>query len=318
MPHSYTHQLLADDVLPLAGGITRPNDFYFGAQGGDFMYFCRFFAMSRVSPGKLLHRERIYEKFSAILGCARSRPETTDYALGYVAHYAADTVFHPFVYRRAEDVGGTAFDRRITHTLVERDLDAYFLLRRGIKVHSFRLPYTRRDLDVATIAAVMNAALGEQGLVLPEKDIEKAIGGFFLFLRGTYGKSGIGRRVFGVLAKTRIKPFRLVHSLYSRPFCDVRSLNLERREWAFVGHKDIVRSDSADDLYVRALERSVQLIGVFRMCLESGHKLPRELFSLNFLTGLPEEYGDIDDAYGEGVDYSALLAEYLENEKRRK
>ena len=59
-------------------------------------------------------------------------------------------------------------------------------------------------------------------------------------------------------------------------------------------------------------------IGVFRMCLESGHNLPRALFSLNFLTGLPEEYGDIDDAYGEGVDYSALLAEYLDREKRRK
>ena len=139
MPNWYTHQLIAEEArgsIP----VTRVFDYYFGAQGGDFMFFYRFFAMRGVSPGKILHRKNIYGHFCAMLDYVKAYPQAADYVYGYITHYAADTVFHPYVYFLTDEKGGTSMDRNITHTLIERDLDACFLERRGISARAYRLP----------------------------------------------------------------------------------------------------------------------------------------------------------------------------------
>lgn len=312
MPNSYTHQLIAEDALADIGGITCLPMYFFGAQGPDPMFFYRYFAMRKVSPGKLLHREHIRESFAAMSECARSRPETLDYILGYISHYAADTVFHPFVYYIADVRGGTGMDRNITHTRVERDLDTYFLSLRGVRMHRYSLPFSEKDVDTHIVAAVMGAALGGMGLAVREHDVERAVSRYFRYIRGTYDGTGMRRRVSDVMGGIGIKPFSLLGALFSRDVYDVRSLNLGRSEWHFIDDPLLTRTDSADDLYARAVKRSSELADIFRFCTEMGSELPEELFALNFLTGRREELGDVDAVYGKPRNYYERLKKYLE------
>lgn len=313
MPSAYTHQLIAEDALSETDGVTDSGAFFFGAQGPDPMFFYRFISMRGVSPGKLLHRTRIYEGFEAMRLYCAARPAAMSYALGCVSHYAADTVFHPFVYWLSHTEGGTHMDRNITHTRVEREFDTYFLYRlRGIRMHEYRLPYCAKDVDASVVTGVLGAALRTGGLVLDEDHVRRAINGWFAFLRNTYDRRGVRRRISDAIACLGIKPFGLLSALFSRPYFDERSLNLGREEWYNILDPSVVCRDGADDLYARAVRRTIELTGIFLRCASFRSPLPPELFSDNLLTGLPEALGDIDSVYGETRDYRARLAKYLQ------
>lgn len=313
MPSAYTHNIIAEEALPETGGVSNSERamYLFGAQGGDPMFFFRFVAYRSVAPGKLLHRLNIYGGLNAMCAYARSHPEAMAYASGYISHYAADTVFHPFVYCLADRAGGTRMDRNMTHTRVERELDAYFVHeKRGMDMHSYSLPYAEEDVDAGVVAGVLGAALGTIGLSAEVGYVRKAISGYFRFLRNTFDKHGLRRRVSEAIGRTGIKPFGLLGALFSRDDCSEETANESRREWYNVMDGS-VRRDSASDLFERAVRRTVELIGIFRMCCERNAPLPPELFSDNLLTGLPELAGDIDRAYGDETDWHERVRGFI-------
>lgn len=309
MPNWYTHQLIAEEArgsIP----VTRVCDYYFGAQGGDFMFFYRFIAMRGVSPGKILHRENIYGHFCTMLDHVRAHPQAADYALGYVTHYAADTVFHPYVYFLADEKGGTSMDRNITHTLVERDLDACFLERRGISARAYRLPYSPSDPDVGVVTGVMAETFGRMGLTITERDVRKAIKNYFRLIRNTSDRNGVRRKISDGIGRTGIKPFRLLGALFARKHYDPHTLNGERREWNYITDRSVTSDEDVFMLFDRAVATAVRLAGIFRDCVDSGEALPQPEFSLNLLTGLDEKLGDVDKAYGAEKNYAERLENY--------
>lgn len=283
MPSAYTHQLIAEDALCRLGGVPRTADYFFGAQGPDPMFFYRFIRTRGSNPGKLLHRAFVFRVFSAMLDFVRERPEAMSYALGYVSHYAADTVFHPFVFYLSDE--GSAMDRNIRHTRVERDFDTYFLSARGIRMHDYRMPYGEEDINARAVTGVMNAAFGAYGMSADERHIRRAIAGWHRFLRNTYDRSGVRRRISDAIGGIGVKPFRLLGALFAKRDFDKSVLNLRREQWHNIFDPSFVRRDSADDLFARAVERTVQLACIFRSCAERG-ELPAELFSSNFSTGV--------------------------------
>lgn len=287
MPNAYTHQLIAEDALEEIGGIADLPSFYLGAQGGDPMFFYRFISMrGGMRPGKLLHRERIYDTFSAVAETVRTCPECMDYALGYISHYAADTVFHPYIYWLAQTKGGTRMDRNIIHTRAERDLDTYFLFLRGKRMHEYRLPLCRKNIDIHVMYTVMSAALSVHGVEIAESNIRRALGSYFRFIRNTYDKTGVRRHISDALGRIGIKPFTLLGALFSRPYYNDKLLNADRNEWYYVSDPSLILRDSADDLYARAVKRTVELCGIFRYCVTQNKPLPEELFSRSFIKGL--------------------------------
>ena len=317
MPNWYTHQLIAEEArnkIP----VTRVYDYYFGAQGGDFMFFYRFFAMRGVSPGKILHRENVYGNFSAMRDYVAAHPNAADYALGYVTHYAADTVFHPYVYFLADEKGGTRMDRNITHTLVERDLDACFLERRGVSARAYRLPYLLSDPDSGVVTGVMREIFGRLGYTdITERNIRKAMKNYFRLIRNTSDKSGVRRRISDGIGKAGIKPFRLLGALFARDACNPATLNAERRDWSYITDRSIKSDEDAFMLFDRATETAAELANVFYECAEKNLPLPKKEFSLNLLTGLDEKLGDIDRAYGEEKRYGERFADYAGRQKNK-
>lgn len=67
---------------------------------------------------------------------------------------------------------------------------------------------------------------------------------------------------------------------------DARLLNAEGNEWQYPDDKNIVMTDGADQLFVRAVEESISLIKEFVRCIKNRESLKKEFFGKNFLSGL--------------------------------
>ncbi len=126
MPAFYTHERAARDIyalLPPAqqNRIANPSLYLIGSQGGDFGFFYPF-AFGERNLGGFLHKDRAYPVFFHMAEYCKTREDALSYCLGYVAHYAADTAFHPYVYAAAAQRGGGYF----YHAALERAIDGYF------------------------------------------------------------------------------------------------------------------------------------------------------------------------------------------------
>ena len=112
MPAAITHFLHSQRVLAgikQAGRETfSPEAFAWGAQGPDFFYCHRFLpwwrGQSLAGWGDRLHDAPPAETLASMWRYVKAHPEdryARSYAQGFLCHYAADSVCHPFVEYRA-------------------------------------------------------------------------------------------------------------------------------------------------------------------------------------------------------------------------
>ncbi|MEF9970024.1 MAG: zinc dependent phospholipase C family protein [Ruthenibacterium sp.] len=128
MPESYTHLRIARAALVLADAKAAASAaFLMGANGPDPLFADRVLHQNKTQPlapiGKRIHNE----KCGAFLTELLSQSKTTvqrDYARGFLTHYAADTIFHPYV--ASQSGAGAAFDKPAGHGFCEAALDTYF------------------------------------------------------------------------------------------------------------------------------------------------------------------------------------------------
>lgn len=122
MPSVYTHFLMARQsflILPprIQAKISPYlNLYYFGAQGADFCFFYKFLRRKNGNLGSHLHRWGGLNTFQALQTHAAQSPAMFAYAAGYITHYAADAILHPYVY-------ATSGSSILIHTRLESALD---------------------------------------------------------------------------------------------------------------------------------------------------------------------------------------------------
>ena len=122
MPSVYTHFLVARQSLqslpsPIQAKIKPYLPlYYFGAQGADFCFFYKFLRPKKGNFGSYLHRVGAYPTFSVLQHFSAQCPPLYAYATGYIAHYTADCILHPYIYSMA---GKSA----LTHSRIESGLD---------------------------------------------------------------------------------------------------------------------------------------------------------------------------------------------------
>ena len=122
MPSVYTHFLIArqsfSTLPPRIKNQIKPylSLYYFGAHGADFCFFYNFLRRKNGNLGSHMHRKGGLITFQTLHSFAAQSPASFAYAAGYITHYAADTVLHPYVYA----VSGNSF---LTHTRLESSLD---------------------------------------------------------------------------------------------------------------------------------------------------------------------------------------------------
>ena len=101
MPEAYTHIRIARAALAQSGEHAPSMAAYeMGANGPDPLFAYRVLSAKRPWPlpelGGRMHDEQC-GRFLRTMIFAASTPAQRSYALGFLAHYAADSVMHPYV-----------------------------------------------------------------------------------------------------------------------------------------------------------------------------------------------------------------------------
>ncbi len=293
MPSSITHQLVAEEAAPFFPSAAKeavsfaPDEFFLGAQGPDVFFFYRIGNKSEYNLGKYLHRNRVYEVFSLFLGALRggirfdadAEKRAYAYVLGYIAHYAADSAFHPFVYRLLEE---RRCDSR-EHQQIENDWDVFFLRElRGKSAEKYVFPFSPKAIvrggAVLRLYAYLAEKLGREEVT--ESRFRRGVKNFSLYLKAFHGRCYRAQRGWA-RAERLFHAKRFFSRLYPRETPEPDYLGGERFA-AFSGG----RGRDADELFHLAVSESVRLSALFDGAMKTG-QLPRADFCNGFLTGQP-------------------------------
>lgn len=129
MPEGYTHLRTAAKAAALAGYTPASTAvFSAGANGPDNLFCYQIWrkeenrAPDLPTLGSIMHRSRTGEFLCALIANAQT-PFERDYALGFLNHYACDTLVHPYVY--AVMAQGQPYHMKRGHAYFEISLDSY-------------------------------------------------------------------------------------------------------------------------------------------------------------------------------------------------
>ena len=286
MPSSITHQLIAQEAasrLPQAIRTAADADeaaFFLGAQGPDPFFFAPA-SREGVNFGKFMHRNRVYEIFTAFLHYLKNaQPQVADaglaYCLGYVSHYCADVAFHPFVYRYLEQNGLKARE----HQRIENDWDVYFcrkLCGREAEHYPFP-PVAALEDEIKPLWKFTSAELGK---FLPHGTMKSALIGFEKYLHFFHKKCYASQRRWARF--DRFFHIRALSCMYPAREPNPAVLQGKAFERAAVA-EGMPPARSADALFERAVSTSAYRMLLFWDALY-GAPLPREEFDRNLLTG---------------------------------
>ena len=295
MPSTHTHALIAEEVLAalpenVRAQIVSEKEYFAGAQGADVYFFLRFCADTEKNVGKSLHRRGIYKSFSALLDAAREGDAAVrSYAAGYITHYAADTVFHPFVYGTQEKLaaaraaGERALRRVSLHSYIESDLDAHFLSERGREGRTERTALSSGAAE--KLYPAVRAAYG--GTPFTPRSFRRSFRRFALYERVFSNARPRRRKVFRALETVCFAP-HVCSVLCRRQTPDPRCVNAAREQWRNPSDPAFTSHESADELFARAVREGVRLVCAFFIALEGNGELAEADFSKNYLTGAAE------------------------------
>ncbi|MBQ9413713.1 MAG: zinc dependent phospholipase C family protein [Clostridia bacterium] len=301
MPAMITHYLIARHVLHRADmpSVKRPDAFLIGAQGPDLLYFHRVYpwqpgipsfqkgnAIHIMNPTRLIRILRHVLQYTPMC----DRPIAESYILGFLCHYAADRVIHPFVCNRQQDLRkrdpAYAKFHNPYHYRVESALDVELLKAytgrsiKGFSLCSIMPPADHeRDRVIADIwHSLLFLTLGK---TISKKSLQYLTEDFRQTLYYMNDPNGIKRRLF--VAGELLCRTALLSSL-------IRSNRPDGYDYINRGHHTWKRSDnteSTDDF--------------FALCQQA------ETLSAEIAAGF---LGDVDEQYiTNGLDFSGRLFE---------
>lgn len=252
-----THELIAGEVFDALSEeekekIRCVSAFYAGAQGGDCFFLYRPLSGNKNNLGRLMHRKNIYGFFCAAKDYAEKTGDYS-YIFGYITHYAADTVFHPFVYATEYRLLSTLKKQRKkdkVHFLIERDIDAFLYEKFGKNRN------ISREIDEQGVACAYGllryAAEKAYGVTVNKNALRRALKRFFRQQSYLADPDGTRRkRVFALERKLHLRHFFSYMFLRRNPDVQFEVLRCGDEE------KSVYR------LYDEAKERSLFLIRAF-------------------------------------------------------
>lgn len=294
MPASYVHQCIAGascDALSLFREPQLRHAVLAGSEGPDPLFF------SLLSPrvvrlGLTLHTRRTDDFLLALCdSCARSAI-TRAYCCGFFAHYAADTVLHPFIYAHA--VSGGVYSS-MAHCALEHQLETLHYRRQG---HETGLPEQMEGFahlgraDKDAIACALSAAIHSvfPGEPIRTEAVRKCFEHSVRICRLLLPEHG-GKRS---PACALLRPFRLLAPLRAhmmpadQPPGDIT--NDSHRPWASIWAPETIRTEGFDDLFAAAVLRAGELISAANACMlgNGSYASLRALHGgLSYASGLP-------------------------------
>ncbi|HIX07694.1 MAG TPA: zinc dependent phospholipase C family protein [Candidatus Borkfalkia faecipullorum] len=287
MPAEYTHQLIAEQIyagLPegVRSEITDLSAFYLGAQGADVFYFVNY--SKKPNIGKYLHNRRAYEFFTALLGEAKGGTAFS-YAAGYLTHYAADTVFHPFVYAMTQQFMREFPDKKVRwHGYIESDLDTLFVREYAkVPVQEYRCPVREQNFDLHEISDLMRRVCAKFPVPrFTEEEFGRGVRRYFRFEKMLTDKRFRRRKVIFRMEQILHLP-KVLSCLFRREETDARLK--EVTSWKNPSAPEPCE-EGPEQLFSRAVAEGIRLICLFFECGKKGIPLPFAPFNKGHLSGI--------------------------------
>ena len=230
MPAAYTHFSIAKAVLQrlpkdLQNAVSSPEMYFFGAQGADFCFFYRAFRPSEINFGRFLHNRGSYGFFHTLLPCAGRDKGLFSYALGYITHYAADCVFHPYVYH----LSGKS---PVKHSRAEGALDFYFRRKDAEKE------------DLKRFGKYFNCTVSE-----------KEVSSLYTLYALAAARADRDPLIKSSFVKG-IRNYRAYTRFSARMFAKENEglLNAEHKEWSYPDDMAKIMTDGAEEMFERTVE----------------------------------------------------------------
>ena len=304
MPAVVSHFLMAERVFPQIEKnmpeLDR-NAFWWGANGPDIFFAHRVIhskkhqSLSKVSHKMHNNRADVLLNYLSEYAQAYNDPVALSYAMGFVTHYAFDSVAHPYIVDYAETASqgktyrlpliSNVHDQirngikisSIYHNKLEGCIDTILLMsEKHIPIHKFRIENTcPKDKRVYQAAGeVLSSYITDRGLEpykVPCEEVMRAQADWRWCLKLLNDKRSIKRGILRNSEKLlRLPPlvsafFRNVDIEYAEDY-----LNFAHREWKAPADGSI-HNESFFDLVEMAEKRSVNLIEK----LLNGHRLTR-------------------------------------------
>lgn len=278
MPAAITHYYHAKRVLEE----TKPEQevqedaFFWGAQGPDFMFCHRGLPWQKgdslAEYGKKLHQEPPAHIFTCLQDYQKVHHDAavSAYCMGFLCHYAADRVCHPFIRCQAERLNKieSGQDLEIAHHQVESALDSIILRYEAASLPmEFNLKTTLpKNPSVQQTVAELYAFLlerlygvsGKERLLLQATDDARGVFGW-LNDRTSLKKSLVERW-------EKRHGGKYIYSCHMRPVSEGDTFdyaNVLLQDWRWPQQSEIVRKESFFDLYEQSVLDAKKLITGF-------------------------------------------------------
>lgn len=290
MPAEYTHQLIAEQIyarLPegLRQKISDLPSYFLGAQGADVFYFVNY--SKKPNIGRFLHNRCAYEVFEGLLRAKDG--SALSYAAGYIAHYAADTVFHPFVYALVQYFMHDYPQKNVRwHAYIESDLDTLFVRSfAGVSVHDYRCPVREGKADTGEIFRLMRQVCAQFGLpAFTQADFCRGVRRYLCFERAFTDARFRRRKVVNGVERLLHLP-QVFSCIFRREEVDERVEKGLPQGWRNPSApEDTPSMEDARQLFSRATEEGVRLISAFCEAREKKQPLPFAAFNMGHLSGI--------------------------------
>ena len=328
MPSLFTHHLIAEFVYDkldssIQHKITKPAVYALGAQGADLFFFYKLHAGKKNNLGGRLHKLNIYQTFSALqrqlwrlqnkyndyihsMQNQEERQTTalmqdathtmqeiqtfSSYIAGYITHYVADTVFHPFIYAMEEKFLKLQPKwRGKRHAYIENDVDSYLLTKyRNIKASEYNLSFTIKQEDMPSLCSSLRVLCYEAGYPnFTMQELVQIIKRMNLYARLTRDSTRHRRFLLNSLENLLFLPHVFSVAMH-RDVPDEDCVNSNHEVWINPSCGEKESTESAADLFERAVADSVTVLSTFFTCVAENKPLPKEVFNKHFLSGLDE------------------------------
>ncbi len=267
MSASITHQLVAERVFNLLGNkekhfITDLGAYYIGAQGGDPFFLYKPLVFSKNNIGKKLHRENPTQFFSHVKkGFFELDGIGKSFYLGYVTHYATDTVFHPYIYGLERYLKQHGFNRKRDnlHFQIEKDIDGFLYSEYyGLPVKNYTLPYFPNQSVANGVYRALDKVVFElYGVKLSANETYKTLKRFFNHQKFLSDGKGVRRGVVRTVETLLFLP-RTLSGFFSRSNPNLLYTNFNNKITPYSPN-----GESVFDLFEKSVKKSALLIAEF-------------------------------------------------------
>ena len=303
MPSSIVHRYIGLDTLnkldkkPYDLINSRLGNYILYCQCTDVLYFYHImgFGGKRIQNlGHQFHWHSVFKSFDYLLKLNKENkdPELFTFIAGFITHYKADSICHPYInYLSMDDNKIKMYDN---HFMVETYLDNYYLQKREnvdyrkYKMYKLVFNYTKEDIIKEVVEGLYKEVFKAEGVGKCYYKGVSSMKRVFKYIR--YDPFKIKKQLLKLVDLNHLNVRRTRYLSYNFPLDNNdKILNLSHNEWYNNRDQSIRSSKSFDDLWGDVVNASYPIINELYKYIYENKKvdLRKLIGNVSLSSGLP-------------------------------